>query len=115
MPTPAGLLKAGDKIADPDGTVYIVTERLGNSRDYSVRIKREDGRDFTAGEARGRPSMLLLTAAWKLGHGWALIPSLAEKALSRQEENTMMADITAVKANLASLKRDRGGIAGEGR
>jgi hypothetical protein len=105
MPTPAGLLKVGDKIADPDGTVYIVTERLGNSRDYAARIRREDGRNFTTGEARGRPSGLFLNAAWKLRHGWSLVPpdAGAEKPPPIREESTALADIAAIKANLASL------------
>jgi hypothetical protein len=105
MPTPAGLLKAGDKIADPDGTVYIVTERLGNSRDYAARIRREDGRSFTTGAARGRPSGLFLNATWKLRHGWSLVPpdAGAEKPPLTREESTAMADIAAIKASLASL------------
>jgi hypothetical protein len=47
MPTPSGLLKAGDRIKhSSDPTVYVVTRRLGNDISYAVRIRREDNRPF---------------------------------------------------------------------
>jgi hypothetical protein len=73
MPTKTGLLQVGDRISDPLGSVFIVTQRLGNSLDYSVRIKREDGKPFTGGEAHGKMERLLLTPSWKLKHGWAVL------------------------------------------
>lgn len=47
MPTPGGLLKAGDRLEHPGmpNVLFQVTERTGNTKaDYGVWIKRVDGK-----------------------------------------------------------------------
>lgn len=104
MPTKSGLLKAGDRIQAPGGAICVVTERLGNSSDYSVRIKREDGKNWLHGEAHNKQVALMLNVSWKLAHGWKLLPAEPdEKAAATFVEDTTTAGIRAIKANLASL------------
>lgn len=47
MPTPGGLLKAGDYIVDKFGIVYKVIARTSSTAPYSVRIVRVDGQRIT--------------------------------------------------------------------
>ena len=69
MPTPGGMLKKGDEIIAQDGTRCIVTERLGNDRDYAVRIRKKDGTLFPSMKVEN-----ILTSAgyWIQHHGWRL-------------------------------------------
>jgi hypothetical protein len=103
MPTSTGLLKAGDRIQGPDGVICVVIERLSSTADYSVRVRREDGENWHSGEAAGKPAKLLLTAAWKLDHGWKLLPPVDSVKYATLGERESMAQLAAVKANLASL------------
>src|SRR2546423_12977203 len=50
MPTKSGKLKAGDRLRNPHWPwlEFVVLERYGNHRGYSVRIARADGFQFRA-------------------------------------------------------------------
>jgi hypothetical protein len=96
MPTPGGLLKAGDRLVfrpqpHPDaspardvsaaaGVVFVVTERSSSGIGYSVWLRREDGaRIRWSGGTRDRDREgLLLEAHWQVftaAGGWTLIRS----------------------------------------
>jgi hypothetical protein len=75
MPTPTGLLKAGDKLIHKDdpSVVYVVQYRTDNSSGFGVYIAREDGKYVQTPQGM-RPQLLLLEVRWKLEHpnasGW---------------------------------------------
>jgi len=71
MPTPTGMLKAGDRIRHIEsGEVCLVVERLGNDACYSVHIQIESGSVFPSTNSRRR---IMTEAAYWLGHGWELV------------------------------------------
>lgn len=82
MPTPSGMLKAGDRLwHDTDrGIIYRVVSRSGNSLpDYSVILEREDQRVLPPSSARLSTNLkqMRLTEAhyWVFMHrtGWHLV------------------------------------------
>lgn len=79
MPTPTGLLKAGDKVRHKEsGRVMVVVRREGNDAIYSVILKPADGQPLPKNiynTVYGEPGCfrLLETAYW-LGRTWELVP-----------------------------------------
>ncbi len=69
MPTPTGMLKAGDKIQGPDSVPCVVMQRRGNDINYAVKMQRVDGLRFRC----GKHEVFLLEAGWWLKHGWKII------------------------------------------
>jgi len=75
MPTPSGLLKAGDLLRHKDDpqVTYRVIYRTGNERSYAVMMERTDGQPFrTNGHLKTQG--FLLNAEWNMRHnGWSLV------------------------------------------
>ncbi len=66
MPTPTGMLKAGDVIRNKLNKITcLVVERRGNAPDYSVLLEYVDG--------ISKRQIRLLNAAWHLENNWELV------------------------------------------
>lgn len=75
MPTPSGMLKAGDVIQDSAGNQCRVIRREGNDQLYSVILERVDGK---LGPHNQR-SWRMTEAAYWLTQGWRVVdPSRAK-------------------------------------
>ena len=72
MPTPSGMPKVGESIwlkKEGGWEEVVVTRREGTAQNYTVYVKRADGKPWFGGNAHGRKEKIVTEVTWWVQQG----------------------------------------------